>query len=153
MLAKDLVAALKESPSLAAGIQRFAQALAFQAAQVTACNRLEDIDERLARWLLRSQDRLGGDLVPLTQEFFSHMFGTHQAIVTVAAGMLQKAGLITYTRGSVGIESHTQLENGACEQIKKWKGEVGEVPASREGCIVWNGLVRPCGRRPWLDSL
>jgi hypothetical protein len=54
------------------------------------------------------------------------MFGTHQAIVTVAAGMLQKAGLITYARGSVGIESHTQLENGACEQIKKWKGEVGE---------------------------
>lgn len=75
--------------------------------------------------MARSQDRLGGDLVPLTQEFFSHMFGTHQAIVTLAAGMLQMAGLITYTRGSVRIESHMQLANGAREQIKKWKGEVG----------------------------
>jgi CRP-like cAMP-binding protein len=129
---KDLVAALKESPSLAVGIQRFAQELAFQSAQVAACNRLHEIDERLARWLLMSQDRLEGNLVPLTQEFLSHMLGTRRASVTVAAGMLQKAGLITYTRGTVRIESRTQLENAACEcygimtrQIKKWKGEVG----------------------------
>ncbi|HKV60291.1 MAG TPA: Crp/Fnr family transcriptional regulator [Candidatus Acidoferrum sp.] len=130
--AKDLVAALKESPSLAVEIQRFAQEVAFQSAQVAACNRLHEIDERLARWLLMSQDRLGGDLVPLTQEFLSHMLGTRRASVTVAAGILQKAGLITYVRGTVKIESRTRLEDAACEcygilikQIKQWNDEVG----------------------------
>jgi CRP-like cAMP-binding protein len=128
--ASNLVAALPECPKLATGIQRFAQELGLQSSQVAACNRLHEIDERLARWLLMSQDRLGGDLVPLTQEFLSHMLGTRRASVTVAAGMLQKAGLITYTRGAVKIEDRTNLEEATCEcyeimtrQIKKWREE------------------------------
>jgi CRP-like cAMP-binding protein len=130
MAAKDFVGALRECPKLATGVQRFAQELALQSSQVAACNRLHEVDERLARWLLMSQDRLGGDLVPLTQEFLAHMLGTRRASVTVAAGMLQKAGLITYTRGEVKIESRTELEEAACEcygmmtqQIKKWHAE------------------------------
>ncbi len=86
-----------------------------QAVHVAACNRLHEVDERLARWLLMSQDRLGGDVVPLTQEFLAHMLGTRRASVTVAAGILQKAGLITYNRGHVRIESRERLEDAACE--------------------------------------
>ena len=128
--AKDLIVVLRECPKLASAVQRFAQELALQCAQVAACNRLHEVDERLARWLLMSQDRLGGDIVPLTQEFLAHMLGTRRASVTVAAGILQKAGLITYKRGAVRIESRTQLEDAACEcyvimtqQIKKWHAE------------------------------
>jgi CRP-like cAMP-binding protein len=82
-------------------LNRFAQTMAMQATQVATCNRLHEVEERLARWLLMSQDRLGGDRVPLTQEFLAHMLGTRRASVTVAAGILQKAGLIQYTRGAV----------------------------------------------------
>lgn len=128
--AKDLAVALPQAPVLAASLRRFAQEMALQASQVAACNRLHAIDERLARWLLMSQDRLSGDIVPLTQEFLAHMLGTRRASVTVAAGHLQKAGIITYKRGSVKIEKRSQLEGAACEcyknmiqQIEKWKAE------------------------------
>jgi CRP-like cAMP-binding protein len=91
---------------------------------------LHEVDERMARWLLMSQDRLGGDDIPLTQEFLAHMLGTRRASVTVAAGILQKAGLITYKRGAVKIENRGQLENAACEcyeilvrQAKNWRAE------------------------------
>ena len=87
--------------------------------------------ERLARWLLMSQDRLGGDVVGLTQEFLAHMLGTRRASVTVAAGILQKAGIISYTRGSVKIVNREQLEDATCEcyeaikrQTQKWQGEL-----------------------------
>jgi CRP-like cAMP-binding protein len=130
MAAKDLIAALRECPKLATGLQRFVQEVALQSSQVAACNRLHEVDERLARWLLMSHERLGGDLIPLTQEFLAHMLGTRRASVTVAAGMLQKAGLITYTRGAVRIKSRTQLEDAACDpygiltqQIVKWRAE------------------------------
>jgi CRP-like cAMP-binding protein len=129
--AEDLVSALRECPSLAMSLYRFSQEMGFQAAQVAACNRLHEMDERLARWLLMSQDRLGGNVVPLTQDYLSHMLGTRRASVTVAAGILQQAGLITYKRGAVTIEDRTRLEEASCEcyrvlaeQIKKWKSEV-----------------------------
>jgi CRP-like cAMP-binding protein len=128
--AKDLTTALADCPTLAVSLQRFAQEMALQSSQVAACNRLHEVDQRLARWLLMSQDRLSGSLVPLTQEFLAHMLGTRRASVTVAAGMLQKANLITYTRGSVKVEDRKRLEEASCEcygimnrQIKKWRSE------------------------------
>lgn len=128
--AKNLALALRECPKLARGLQRAALELTLQSSQVAACNRLHGVDARLARWLLMSQDRLGGELIPLTQEFLAHMLGTRRASVTVAAGMLQRAGLITYTRGSVKIQNRAQLEEAACEcyaimtqQIKHWRAE------------------------------
>jgi hypothetical protein len=76
------------------------------------------------------QDRLGGDVVPLTQEFLAHRLGTRRASVTVAAGILQKAGLITYFRGAVKIINRKNLEDASCEcyetiarQTKKWRAE------------------------------
>lgn len=127
---KNLVAALRECPRLAVALQRFVQEMALQSSQVAACNRLHEVDERLARWLLMSQDRLDGNNVALTQEFLAHMLGTRRASVTVAAGVLQKAGLITYKRGAVKIESRRRLEKAACEcyeilirQLKNWRAE------------------------------
>ncbi len=134
----DFKELLSRSPTLEKSLNRYAQSLGMQATHVAACNRLHEVDERLARWLLMSQDRLGGDIVPLTQEFLAHMLGTRRASVTVAAGILQKAGFITYNRGSVRIDDRRGLEDAACEcyasirqQSQKWEKELsrlGTVP-------------------------
>ncbi len=128
--AKNLLVAMGDCPKLVTALQRFVQEMGLQSTQVAACNRLHEVDERLARWLLMSQDRLGGDDVPLTQEFLAHMLGTRRASVTVAAGILQKAGLISYKRGAVKVENREQLEEAACEcyeilvrQAKNWRAE------------------------------
>ena len=113
--AKGFSRLLPSCPVLGKILSRYSLALGMQAVHVAACNRLHEVDERLARWLLMSQDRLGGDVVPLTQEFLAHMLGTRRASVTVAAGILQKAGLITYNRGHVSIENRERLEDAACE--------------------------------------
>jgi len=125
-----LLEALAKCPQLAKRLNRYSQELAMQATQVAACNRLHSVEERLARWLLMSQDRVGGETVPLTQEFLSHMLGTRRASVTVAAGILQKSGLIKYTRGSVLIVDRNRLEDAACEcyailgrQSQNWRNE------------------------------
>lgn len=126
----DLVDLLPGCPNLTKSLQRFSQVMAMQAAQIAACNRLHEVDRRLARWLLMSQDRLGGDDVPLTQETLAHMLGTRRASVTVAAGILQKASLITYRRGDVKIDNRHGLETAACEcyetikrQADTWNNE------------------------------
>src|SRR6266851_7037269 len=128
--APDLSKVLRTCPQLEKSLNRYSQAFALQATQVAACNRVHDVEERMARWLLMSQDRIGGDLVPLTQEFLAHMLGTRRASVTVAAGMLQKAGLISYVRGQLKIEDRKRLENASCEcyatltrQLNVWKSE------------------------------
>jgi CRP-like cAMP-binding protein len=129
--AKDLTEVLRDCPKLSSALQHFAQEMNLQATQVAACNRVHEVDERLAKWLLMSQDRLGGELVPLTQEFLAHMLGTRRATVTVAAGILQKAGMISYARGAVRVIDRQMLEEAGCEcyeimaqQVRKWKSEM-----------------------------
>jgi CRP-like cAMP-binding protein len=130
ILPKDLLALVKTSPPLEKSLLKYSQELALQANQIAACNRVHEVDERLARWLLMSQDRIGGSMIPLTQEFLAHMLGTRRASVTVAAGMLQKAGLISYVRGQLKIEDRERLEGASCEcyatltrQLNAWKSE------------------------------
>jgi CRP-like cAMP-binding protein len=89
---------VRKFPELAKQLHRFGQKLTMQSTQIAACNRLHDVEERLARWIVMSQDPLLTDKLPLTQEFLGQMLGTRRSSVTVAAGMLQKAGLISYTR-------------------------------------------------------
>ena len=115
MSGQALLKALRQCTVLKRRMLQYAQMLSMQGAQVAACNRLHEVDERLARWLLMSQDRIGGNVVPLTHEFLAHMLGTRRSSVTVAAGLLSKAGLITYTRGHVKIENRERLEDAACE--------------------------------------
>jgi CRP-like cAMP-binding protein len=119
--ATDFQNVLRSSPKLNKSLQRFAQVLGMQATQIAACNRLHEVDHRLARWMLMSQDRIGGDVVSLTQETLSNMLGTRRASVTVAAGILQNAGLITYRRGDVKINDRHGLEQHACECYEAMK--------------------------------
>jgi CRP-like cAMP-binding protein len=130
--ARNLVEVMCQCPGLMNRLQRYVQVLGMQGTQVAACNRLHEVDERLARWLLMCQDRIGSNFVPLTQELLAHMLGTRRASVTVAAGVLQKAGLITYQRGHVTVVDRPRLERAACEcyevmgrQNKKWQSEAG----------------------------
>jgi CRP-like cAMP-binding protein len=93
----------------------YAQALFGFVAQSTACNAVHSVEQRLARWLLMAQDRMGSDEFPLTQEFVAMMLGASRPTVTVVAGTLQKAGLITYYRGYVTIVDRERLEQASCE--------------------------------------
>ncbi len=136
--AATILKAMPQCRTLATELQRFSMILAMQSTQLAACNRLHDIKERLARWLLMSQDRIGLETLPLTQDFLSQMLGTRRASVTVAASGLQKAGMILYSRGHVTIVDRQKLEETSCDcyrlieqQKQKWAAESG-----RDGSIT-----------------
>ena len=113
--AKVLREQCEESPELRSWLLKGVQSLLVQTAQTAACNRVHELEERLARWLLMCHDRMQADYLPITHEFLGMMLGTRRTSVTVAAGMLQKAGLIAYSRGHVTIENRDGLKDVACE--------------------------------------
>ena len=86
-----------------------------QVSQVAACTQFHRIEQRLARWLLVCRAKTNSDLLPFTQEFLADMLGTGRPSVTIAAGALQKAGFITYTRGTVRIVNLRALQAAACD--------------------------------------
>lgn len=96
-------------------LQRYVQAFLTQTSQTAVCNRLHSIEERLARWLLTCRDRVRTDRLQLTQEFLGQMLGASRTTVTLAAGLLQHADIIDYSRGMVTIRDRKQLERAACE--------------------------------------
>jgi CRP-like cAMP-binding protein len=96
-------------------LERYSKALVGFIMQSTACNAVHSIEQRLARWLLMAHDRMASDQFPLTQEFVAMMLGATRPTVTVVAGTLQRAGLITYTRGRVTIRNRQKLEAASCE--------------------------------------
>ena|SRR2546425_304401 len=89
-----------------------------QLIRTAGCNRVHPIEERCARWLLMTADRVGADRFQLTQEFLASMLGVRRPSVTVAAGLLQEAGLISYRRGLVTILDRERLEESACEDYR-----------------------------------
>jgi CRP-like cAMP-binding protein len=93
----------------------YAQALTGVIMQSTACNAVHSVEQRLARWLLMAHDRVGRDEFPLTQEFVAMMLGATRPTVTIVAGTLQRAGLITYHRGHLTIVDRKALESASCE--------------------------------------
>jgi CRP-like cAMP-binding protein len=109
---------LPDTPQLRDQLTRYAVIQGMQLSQLAACNRLHEIDQRLARWMLMCQDRLGEDLLPMTHEFFAEMLGTGRPTVSVAAAVLQRAGFIEYSRGVVKIVNREGLEGAACECFK-----------------------------------
>ena len=128
----SLRAALRQCPTLERNVQRFAQLATMQVTQIATCNRLHEIDERLARWLLMTHDRVETDELPLTQDFLGQMLGSRRSSVSVSAGILQKAGFISYHRGRVTIIDRPGLEEAACDcyaviqkQTKEWSGQKG----------------------------
>ena len=97
------------------GTERYVLSQQMQLAQTAACNRLHDMEQRLARWLLMCQDTTDTGSLPLTHEFLAQMLGTGRPTVTLAAGALERAGLIENTRGSLKILNRKRLEDVACE--------------------------------------
>ena len=96
-------------------MERYTQAFMSQVSQSTACNRAHSIGQRLARWLLIVQDRVGRNEFPLTHEFLGQMLGVRRATVSEAAAVLQRKKLIGYHRGVVTIRNGPGLERAACE--------------------------------------
>jgi CRP-like cAMP-binding protein len=106
---------LESASRLQLMLSRYAVVQGMQVAQTAACNRLHDVEQRLARWLLMVQDRVDSESLPITHDFLATMLGTDRPTVTVAAGALQKKNLIEYTRGAVKIVNRKKLEGSACE--------------------------------------
>lgn len=104
-----------ESAALDRMLRRYALAMYDQAAQGAACNRLHSLESRCARWLLMTHDRVDSDVLPLKQKFLAEMLGVHRPAVTVAAGILQRAGIIQYTRGKLRVVDRPALERAACD--------------------------------------
>jgi CRP-like cAMP-binding protein len=115
MPARAFQQALQRSGPLAALIQRYTAVQLRQTAQLVACNALHTVTERLCRWLLMSHDRVGCDEFPMTQEFMSELLGLQRPSVTLIAGMLQQAGLISYKRGVIRVKNRRGLEEASCE--------------------------------------
>jgi CRP-like cAMP-binding protein len=109
---------------------RFAVVFTTQVAQSVVCNRFHHVEERLARWMLLTHDRVGSNTLKLTQEFIAHMLGTRRASVTVAAGILQEAGIIDYKRGQVTIRNRRKLEAASCECYPIIRNEMAKFTKS-----------------------
>jgi CRP-like cAMP-binding protein len=114
MGAEAFVAAINRSGSLARLLHRYTQALMIQISQSAACNRLHEIEQRCARWLLQTHDRVGVDEFLLTQEFLGQMLGVRRATVNNIAVQFQEAGYIDYTRGRIRILNRKKLEGVVC---------------------------------------
>jgi CRP-like cAMP-binding protein len=115
-------------------LDRYLQAYVNMLGQLAACNRLHSINERCARWLLMTRDRVDSDEVPLTQEFLAMMLGTGRSGVAIAAATLQKAGFIKYAYGIIKILDRPGLEAAACECYEVARAQ-------------FDGLLRASARR------
>jgi CRP-like cAMP-binding protein len=105
---------LRQSLHLQHALYRYTHTLMAQVAQTAACNRFHMVQERLARWLLMTRDRVQSNEFHLTQEFLSHMLGVRRVGVTKAAGQLQERNLIEYSRGNITVLDELGLEAAAC---------------------------------------
>lgn len=128
--AQHLVDEFERSGTLQKRFFRYFQANLVLAGQTAACNRLHDISERLARWLLMCHDRMDSDTFPITHESLGHMLGTPRSTVTLAAGILHRTGLIDYSRGKVVIRDRKGLEKAACECYQRIRKEFDRLGIS-----------------------
>jgi CRP-like cAMP-binding protein len=112
--ASALIEVLQHSPVVNHRLQQFSQVLAMEVSHLAACNRLHEVHQRLARWLLMTSDRVDSKSVPLTQDSLALMLGTRRSSVTVAARKLEEQGLISNSRGLLEIIDRKKLEKAAC---------------------------------------
>jgi CRP-like cAMP-binding protein len=115
MPAVRLQRVFQSAPDILLRFSRFAVINRMQVSQTAACNRLHEVEKRLARWLLMTQDRVQSGLIPMTHDFLATMLGTDRGSVTTAAGVLQKQRIIEYSRGSVRVLNRKALEECSCE--------------------------------------
>jgi CRP-like cAMP-binding protein len=105
----------RASDAFRSAMNAYQGVILFQAQQSAACHAIHSVESRFCRWLLLSEDVLGSEHVPLTQEFLSHMLGVQRTSVSLCAHTLQKTGLIQYARGKIKIVDRKGLEECACE--------------------------------------
>ena len=115
MMGNALERILRSAPQLQVILNRHAGLQGMQVAQTAACNRLHDIQQRLSRWLLMTQDRVNSGVLPITHDFIATMMGTDRSTVSLAAAVMQKEGIIEYLRGAVKIVNRRKLEKSSCE--------------------------------------
>ena len=119
---------LESAPHLRLMLNRYAVVQGMQVAQTAACNRLHNVEQRLARWLLMTQDRVNSGPLAITHDFLATMLGTDRPTVSSAASVLQKKEIIEYQRGAVKIVNRKKLEDSACEcygVIRQYDVELG----------------------------
>jgi CRP-like cAMP-binding protein len=122
--------AMQASPAFSRLLYRYAQALFDQVAQSVACNRLHVLEERCARWVLMTADRVGDTNIHLKHEFLAEMLGVHRPAVTLAARALQRAGLIRYARGVIDVLDRAGLEAASCECYAVVRGSFERLRAT-----------------------
>jgi CRP-like cAMP-binding protein len=128
MLGNALERILRSAPRFQVLLNRHTGLQGMQVAQTAACNRLHDIQQRLSRWLLMTQDRVNLAVLPITHDFIATMMGTDRSTVSLAAAVLQKKGIIEYVRGSVKVLNRRKLQNSACEcygVIQQFEDDLG----------------------------
>jgi CRP-like cAMP-binding protein len=108
-------------------VRCYVQSYLNMVSQTAACNRLHDVDERCARWLLMTHDRANADSFPLTHEFLANMLGVRRAGVTVALGLLRRVGLITSTPGLITVVDRVGLEDASCECYRTVRDEFNRL--------------------------
>ena len=128
---------LEDMPVLRSLVKRYVDVLLRQLAQTAACTRFHVVEERLARWLLMTQDRAHSDSFDVTQEFLAFMLGVRRVGVTTAAGALQSRKLIRYKRGNVTVLDRGRLEAAACTCYRS------DLEIYRQGLTVIRKHQRP----------
>jgi len=119
------VQALEKNALLRQLVLRYANVVMATLAQNAACNRSHSLEERLARWLLITHDRVDGDEFPLTQEFLAQMLGVRRPTVSLAGAALQKEGVIRYSRGRITIRDRARLEATSCRCYHYIRTQIG----------------------------
>lgn len=110
--------AFRRMPAFQSRVLAYTRMLMAHVTQTAACNTLHTVEQRLARWLLMCRRRIESDTIPLTQEFLSHMLGVRRSGVTVAVGVLEQAGLLAHSRGTVVVKDPEGLRGVSCECIR-----------------------------------
>ena len=126
---------IHQHPRLLDVVHRYTQAYLAQVAQNAACNQLHSLEQRCARWLLATHDRVGGvDVLPLKHEYLAMMLGTYRPAVSVAVGALQRRKLISYRRGRMHVVDRAGLAAAACECYRTVRQEFERlVPIATNG--------------------
>lgn len=115
MAAPQFLRLIQDSPGLSSSLMFHSLALICQLLQTAACNSFHEVEMRLARWLLMTDDRSDSDHMHLTHQFLADLLGVQRSAVTIAAGRLQNRKIINYTRGHISILSRAGLEAASCE--------------------------------------
>jgi CRP-like cAMP-binding protein len=133
MSVETLNRTIGDAPHLRDLLLKYIHAFHVQVCQTAACNAHHEVSQRLARWLLAAHDRSGVPELSLTQDLIAVMLGMRRATVSIAAGMLQKAGVIRYQHGRITIIDRTGLESAACEcysvVVNEYRSLLGIDPA------------------------